>query len=381
MKTYFVTGATGAIGACLVSLLLHKEDTQVRLLIRAQCQHQLDDRLRKLLDFWEHSSGDGTARRIKAYRGDVSLPFLGLSQDDYHSLTRECSHIIHSAGNVRMNLTLEEARTSSVNAARNIAAFAWDCRKQGSLEKLEYVSTIGVAGRMPGVIPETWITEIRSFHNTYEEAKAEAEVFIRGQIEKGLPATVHRPSMVVGDSGTGKIIHFQVFYHICEFLSGRRTFGILPRVGNACLDVIPVNYVANVIVWSSNQRSTIGKVLHSCSGPEHSIAIDKLKNQVHSIFKSSGQRLPRSRTIPLGTFQKCLPLMGLLVSQPLKKAVKALPLFLDYLSEEQSYANENTRKMLESEGIKLPMVAEYLVRNLEYYLSALSEKKSSRGEN
>jgi hypothetical protein len=230
-------------------------------------------------------------------------------------------------------------------------------------------------------VPETWITENRSFHNTYEEAKAEAEVFIRSQIENELPVTVHRPSMVVGDSKSGKIIHFQVFYHLCEFLSGRRTFGILPKVDNACLDIIPADYVANVILWSSNQRSTIGKILHSCSGPEHSIEIERVKNQTVSIFKSHGCKLPPSRTIPLGIFRACLPIIRLLASPPLKRAINALPLFLDYLAEEQLFANENTRKMLESEGIELPVADSYLVKDLEYYLAMLSKKQKSRREN
>ena len=55
-------------------------------------------------------------------------------------------------------------------------------------------------------------------------------------MQAGLPATIHRPSMVVGDSQTGKVIHFQVFYHLCEFLSGRRTLGIVPDTGDAALD-------------------------------------------------------------------------------------------------------------------------------------------------
>ena len=56
--------------------------------------------------------------------------------------------------------------------------------------------------------------EVRTFHNTYEQAKAEAEEYLYPfMADERLPITIHRPSMVVGDSMTGKAISFQVFYH------------------------------------------------------------------------------------------------------------------------------------------------------------------------
>ena len=48
-----------------------------------------------------------------------------------------------------------------------------------------------------------------------EAAKAEAERAVWSE-GAGLPITVHRPSMVVGEAQNGRVIHFQVFYHLCE---------------------------------------------------------------------------------------------------------------------------------------------------------------------
>lgn len=376
MKTYLVTGSTGAIGACLVPMLLADEDTRVRLLIRARDQQHLAERLQELLSFWGYLPDNPVVKRIKAYRSDVTLPLFGLDRQDYEALAGECSHIIHSAGNVRMNLSLEEARKSSVESTSNITAFAWRCRENGILQKVEFVSTVGVGGRLGGIVPESWLTQQRSFHNTYEEAKAEAEEMIRSEIEAGLPVTVHRPSMVVGRSDSGKIIHFQVFYHICEFLSGRRTFGVVPSLENAFLDIIPVDYVAKVICWSSERQATIGKVLHLCSGPEHAVAIEQLKSSVRGIFQASGTKLPHSFSIPLPLFKSGLPLIGLFLPAPAKRAIKALPFLFDYLEEVQKFSNEKTRTMHEQDGIKFPVVGDYLKTVVEYYIqkSKLSRK-------
>lgn len=91
--------------------------------------------------------------------------------------------------------------------------------------------------------------------------------------------------MVVGDSTTGRIIHFQVFYHLSEFLSGRRTFGLAPEFGAARLDIIPADHVARVIVWSEPATTaSSGRILHSCSGPTLALPLDPLRERVRTAF-------------------------------------------------------------------------------------------------
>lgn len=212
MKHYFITGATGAIGGALVPVLLREPQARLTLLLRAASADEVNTRLQSLCRFWQPSIVDTSWReRLRALRGDVTLPDFGPAAADYRQLAGECTHIIHSAGNVRMNLPIEQARRSSVDSTRHIVALAHACAR---LEKVEFVSTVGVGGRTSGTVPEEWLSSARSFHNTYEQAKAEAEDIVRVEVEGGLPLTVHRPSMVVGDSSSGRIIHFQVFYHL-----------------------------------------------------------------------------------------------------------------------------------------------------------------------
>src|SRR5262249_47879396 len=163
-------------------------------------------------------------------------PFLGLDRPSYERLSREVTHVVHAAGNVKLNRPLEEARRSAVDAAGHVVSFVDACRACGGFQKLRFLSTVGVVGKMPGTVPERAFPEARAFRNSYEAAKAEAETFLLEHMARGLPATVHRPSMVVGDSRDGRIIQFQVFYHLCEFLSGRRTAGVIPGARDIRLD-------------------------------------------------------------------------------------------------------------------------------------------------
>lgn len=366
MKTYLVTGATGAIGSALIPILLQDTDTCVNLLLRAKSADELAVRLEELYRFWQIGPADTPSRQcVRALCGDVTLPRLGLDELTYRGLCTQCTHIVHSAGNVRMNLPIEQARHSSVDSARHIIELAHACTR---LEKIEFVSTVGVGGRTHGTVPEEWILTPRGFHNTYEQAKAEAEDILRVEVERGLPLTVHRPSMVVGDTVNGRIIHFQIFYHLCEFLSGRRTLGLSPCFGRARLDIVPADYVARAIAWSSTAASSSGRIIHSCSGPEQALALEPLRENVRRAFRTAGRRLPPVISLPMGVFLALLNGVSFFMPNEARRAIKTLPVFLDYLATEQTFANRRTQTLLAAAGLSLPTPDSYLDKVLSYYL-------------
>ncbi|MDS4060514.1 MAG: SDR family oxidoreductase [Candidatus Contendobacter sp.] len=365
VKTYFVTGATGVVGSALVPLLLEDAGTRVKLLIRSDSPDDVTARLEALFGFWEVTPDNLDFRgRVQALRGDVTAPRFGLDETAYGELCADCTHIVHAAGNVRMNLPLEKARLSAVGSARNVVEFARVCPL---LEKIEFVSTVGVGGRVAGSVPERWLTEPRPFHNTYEQAKAEAECYVQREVERGLPLTVHRPSMVVGDSLTGKVMHFQIFYHLCDFLSGRLTLGLYPYLGTALLDIIPADYVARAIAWSSLQTITTGEILHLCSGPERALRLEALREVVRSTFAEAGLRLPPAVPVPRMLFGASMRLLGTLVRGENRRRLRALPVFLEYLATEQTFDNARTQSLLKSAELAVPPPATYLNCVLKYF--------------
>lgn len=366
MKTYFLTGATGAIGSALVPVLLEDKEVRVRLLIRAKSHDELAARLGGLFDFWGIGAQDADFRqRVQAVGGDTTLVNLGLEDSELSRLRAECTHIIHAAGIVRMNLPIEDARKSAVGAARNIIALARGCQ---SLEKIDFVSTVGVGGRWPGTVPERWLSEPRLFHNTYEQAKAEAEDYLHEDVVRGSPLTIHRPSMVVGDSRTGRIIHFQVFYHLCEFLSGRRTLGLSPELGSARIDIVPADYVAKAIAWSSGQSDTTGRILHLCSGEAMAPTIKEVRRKARETFSRAGLALPPAIDLPVVLFRALVGMLGLVAPKETRRAIRTLPVFLDYLATEQYFDSTATRELLNGVPLALPSPEDYLDAVLGYYL-------------
>jgi thioester reductase-like protein len=367
MKSVFLTGATGTIGSALVPRLLAEQDTVVSVLIRATDDEDLRARLAGMLAYWQFAPDSPRAARIAALRGDISRPDFGLGAESLARLAGETTHIIHCAASVKLNMPLDEARATAVLPTQTVLALARRCALAGRLRKIDLVSTVGVWGRTPGVMPERRLPEVADFHNTYEAAKAEAERAVWAEGD-GLPITVHRPSMVVGETGSGRVIHFQVFYHLCEFLSGARTFGIMPELGHTKLDTVPVDWVADAICWASSHEETAGRIFHLCSGPDGALALPRLQQRVRQLWQSHGRPLPTLRRVNRRLLERLVPLIGAFAGEKTRRALRGLPPVLAYLAEDQGFANPETARVLAAAGLPVPTIGSYLDAVLGYYL-------------
>jgi len=371
MIVYFVTGATGAVGSAVVAQLLTDPDAHVYALVRAPSADAAAARLEQTMNaLGSRAPSVRDRERLRALAGDVEQPNFGVSDADRNALATNCTHIIHCAGAVRMNLPLATARRAAVSSVHNILVLARGLAAKGQLAKVDLVSTVGVAGRETPLLREDWVGADCAFHNTYEQAKAEAEQPAREAVGEGLPVTVHRPSMIVGDSKTGHALDFQVFYFLVEFLSGRRTAGIFPELGAARLDIVPVDFVAEAIVSSSNTDATAGRVLHLCAGTKEALTLVRLQAVVREILEARGDPVPHARYLPRWLFRASARWLRLVTDAKTRAALNTLPVFLDYLDTDQAFDNARTTAWLQSEGIDIPRTADYLPRALEFYFAA-----------
>jgi thioester reductase-like protein len=368
VSNVFLTGATGTIGSELVPRLLRDESTSVSLLIRASDEQELRTRHEQMLSYWRFGRDDPRAQRLRPMRGDVSLANFGLDARGL-DIVGETTHVIHCAASVKLNMSPEQAHATAVVPTRTVLDLGRRLARAGSLRKIDLVSTVGVWGRTPGHMPERPLPEVRDFHNTYEAAKAEAERVVWAE-GGDLPITVHRPSMVVGASTSGRVIHFQVFYHLCEFLSGVRTFGLMPPLGETTLDTVPVDWVADVICWSSRHTETAGQILHLCSGPDGAIPLPRLQEQVREAWRMRGRSLPRLRQVKSRVLERLATLLGVFVGAKGRRALRGLPSVLAYLAETQGFSNIETSRSLASAGLPVPSSEKYLGAVLAYYLDA-----------
>jgi thioester reductase-like protein len=367
-RVFLVTGATGAVGSAIVPLLLAESGTRVFALLRAASDEALANRIRALLDYWGHRVDPaGLSDRLVGIRGDVGQARLGMSEQDFTVLARSVTNVVHSAGNVRLNQSIEKARASAVFAAEEVVRFARACGEAGVLPKIEYLSTVGVAGRRPGLISEEPLDDAAGYHNTYEQAKAEAEQLVLREVRAGLPATIHRPSMVVGDSVDGRIIHFQVFYYLAPFLAGSRTRGILPEFGAVKLDLVPADYVAKAVVAATRRQDSLGRILHLCSGPAQAAPLIELGETLRRFLAAKGERTFAPRYLPRALVRQLIRIAGAVVPGRVGRSLDTLPYFLDYLDEAQLFANHDTADFFAQDGLAVPPVERFLPAILDYW--------------
>jgi thioester reductase-like protein len=362
----FVTGASGTIGSALVPRLLADPGTDVTVLLRASDDAAAARRLAELHAWWQLD--DATRRRVALVRGDIVEPDFGISPERLSTLCDRTTHIIHCAASVNLAMPLEQARATAVAPTRTVLAMARRGQAAGVLRKVDLVSTVGVWGRTPGVMPERPLPEVSDFHNTYEAAKAEAERVVWAEAGE-LPVTVHRPSMVVGETGSGRVIHFQIFYHLCEFLSGARTWGVMPKLGSTRLDIIPVDWVAHALDWASRTPDTAGRIFHLCSGYPHALPLPELQAVVRRLWADNGRPLPRLRTVDAAVLRRLVPVIGLVAGPKAKKALRALPPVLEYLAEDQGFGNERSGQAFAQAGLPVPPIRSYLSDVLGQYLT------------
>ena len=374
----FLTGATGAIGSRVLAALLEEPSTTLALLIRdSRTGKQATDRLREVLVFLGLDAEDPALHaRMTVISGNLTQPRFGMNDNDYQREIRRTTHFIHAAGNVKLNQSLENARRDAVTTMQEMVDFIKAARPHGIFIKGEYLSTVGVCGHRDGIVPETPLPDPRHFRNTYEAAKAEAEDRVLSEIQKGLPVTIHRPSMVVGDSRTGALIHFQVFYYLLEFLLGTRSWGIIPQLGVLRLDTIPVDYVARAILISSHDTATIGRIFHLCAGPQHSLLLTAVAQLARDRARNRGRRLPTLKPINPRWISLVLPILSRILPAQMQRELKSVPFLLSYLQEDQMFDNEQSTRYFVAQGLSSTIPALYLPRLIDHYLD---KKASSLG--
>ncbi|MEM7800722.1 MAG: SDR family oxidoreductase [Chloroflexota bacterium] len=267
----FITRATGFVGGKMLPYLTENPTTEIYALVRARSDQHLQKRKKRLL---AANGLEAEAARIHVLRGDITKPNFGLSEREEEELLERVNAVIHSAASVKFNLNRQEASSQNVTGSQAAVDFAWKLQERGQLNRLDYVSTCYVGGDRRGSFHEHECDEGQGFRNTYEWSKCVAETHLRGEMERGLRATIHRPSIIVGDSRTGHATGFTAFY-VPVKVYARGWWRTLPGRADTPVDLVPVDYVAGAMARLREQESSLGECFHLAAG-RSAISIDEV---------------------------------------------------------------------------------------------------------
>ena len=260
-NTVLVTGARGLVGAEVIARLLAKGHAVVAFLRSDGPVLRNDGTPIAVTPYRGGYPAPGTAAFV---RGDVSEPFLGLEQDVYERLQASTSAMIHCAALTSFGRRPEKYESINFRGTERVIEFAK--RARGAPIPLLYVSTAYVCGERPGVFHETDLELGQRLGNPYEQSKFRAEMAVRAAMQDGLPATVLRPSIIVGDAGRGVIRKFDTLYTVVR-LTAAGLVRTMPGDYGATLDIVPIDWVADKVTEALEKFShTCGHTFHLTSG-------------------------------------------------------------------------------------------------------------------
>lgn len=356
----FLTGATGFLGTEISERLIKRKNLSLMILIRGK---NYEDAYRHLKRAWWESKtlknelekiGNENSR-ITILNGDITHEQLGLDNEKYQHLTKNVTHIIHAAADLRLNIPMKELRKINVHGTNNVIEMAHEAHKH-KLQKFSHVSTAYVAGGRTGLVEEDSISAKYGFKSNYEKSKYEGEVNVRNS---DLPFTIFRPGMIVGDSKSGYIKTFNTIYLLMRlYLKGLK---VLPVSKDQKINLVPVDYVADAICTIALANNTQGLTFHLTSPQKSSPTVKQLVNHINKwASENLDLKLPNPIFLPVSPIIPTFTKIFLSKDHGIGKILGEIS---PYLNEDRIFDTTNTEKFMGKYSLKW---TEYLQRLLEF---------------
>lgn len=298
-KNLLITGSSGFVGKVLLEKLLRSCPNVGTIYVLLRPKHNTELR-RRVEDIFKTQIFDAVKRdnpdalkKVVAIRGDVTLPRLGLSDEDEATLIDNVSVVFHSAANVRFDEPLRTAVNLNVGGTYRLLEL---CRKMKMLQSVVHVSTAYCnclrSSVDEGVYPTrihpkqlmdalTWMDDdtvavltphlLAGYPNTYVFTKALAEQLVLDSLDE-LPIVIIRPSIIVAswkEPMPGWIDSFSGATGVMV-AGGKGVLRTMLGDVKKIVDIIPVDVVVNMSIvaawYTATFRESKINILHCTSG-------------------------------------------------------------------------------------------------------------------
>jgi thioester reductase-like protein len=273
-KTLLLTGGTGLLGSYLIRDLL-LDGRSLAVVVRGTRKQSAAARIETIVAHWEETLGKPLPRPV-VLEGDITRPLCGLSSESLGWVETHCDELLNNAASLTFRGVDRAGEPWKTNVAgvEQVLALA----RHAGLSHLHHVSTAYVCGLRSGTVREDDLDVGQEFANDYERTKVEGERLVRtacrsagGFLES---VTIHRPSIIVGDSSTGWTSTYHGFFAALRLghtlltrvalgsTSGPALLGLIGISGADTKNFVPVDWVSAVIAHVVQTPQARGRTYH-----------------------------------------------------------------------------------------------------------------------
>jgi nucleoside-diphosphate-sugar epimerase len=339
--TVLMTGFPGFLGGALLPGILAGSDDTAVCVVQPKYAALAEQRVAELA-----TEEPSLAGRIELVPGDITRPQLGL--DDPGGLAADVTDLWHLAAVYDLAVPRHVGMRVNVEGTHHVLDLAADCPR---LERFHYFSTCYVSGRYAGPFAEDDLEVGAPFNNAYEETKHLAEAQVRARMAAGLPATIYRPSIVLGDSRTGETQKFDGLYFVIQLLLRQPRVALLPVFGDPTAyraNIVPSDFVVDAVTHLSRLPQSLGRTYHLAD--PHPLTVAEWYDVLGAATGRRVVRVPLPEHLTRTAVDR-VPRVSTLLGLPAE--------LLDYFVLPTHYLTGHTRADLAGTGITCPPFASY----------------------
>jgi thioester reductase-like protein len=346
-RSFLFTGFPGFIGARLLPRILElKADTRAVCLVQEKFMDAAREAVEAIGSSHPHTRG-----RIELITGDITAQGLGIPAKAARELRRSLAEAYHLAAVYDLAVKRDVGRRINVEGTKNVLEFL---DKAARFERLHYVSTAYVSGNTRGKFRETDLDVGQGFKNHYEETKFQAEVEVA---RSGVPSTIYRPGIVVGDSRTGETGKFDGPYFVLRVMERLPSPGVFLRIGLGfgTVNIVPIDFVVEALASLSASPISAGKTYHLCDPEPHA------PGELAGMFAKAIDKRFVQVPVPLKVAR------AFFSPKPVQRFFGMPGEALDYFDDPVRHDTAQASEDLGALGIECPRLADYLPRLVEFY--------------
>lgn len=227
-----VTGATGFVGAHVVSALL-KRGVEVSCLVRAKDDAAASLRVTETLVKYRLAH-----QKIRAFAADIGEPNMGLESGLWNTCAEDFDTIFHVAADVNATRGYSVLYKTNIEGTKNVFRLA----AEGCSTTVHMLSSFSLLPEGDAI--EQFISGHSGLKDGYQQSKWVAERIAQQVSDQGLRVGVHRVGRVVASGGTGEMNQSDIMW---KMVKAGLAVGALPDL-NYVESWLPVDLLADALV-------------------------------------------------------------------------------------------------------------------------------------